>query len=323
MKIIEPPPMPRTKLFLYIFLLLLAILLLGLLKWYEQLTAERIWTIVVGVMLSLFIITSTDLIPEAARQLGQRTKRGKFKRFFGETSFKENVHLVFAHRSLNPNLLKADTWVTHYPAPKGNSAEGVNAWLAFQDIRAATFLSNSFVEMTGQDVLLTHDKYIDGDNFNYCAISIGLGFNGFTHWLSEQCGKQLFEIDFGTSPKDSNFETDLFKIDGKIPVIPKNKDVCLVARIVLRPYRGSSNRVCFVCAGRTAPGTAAAGFFLSKEWQKMMKLYKKHNKDLDLDSLVVVVQHNHDPFGSHEFDSSAVVDQELICWHIAAGLEKT
>lgn len=322
MKMVETPPMPRFKLFFYITLLLIAVLLLGLLKWYGELNSQRMWVIVVSVMLSLFITTITDLIPETARRIGERSKQGKFKYFFGEAALNRIVRLVFAYRRLNPERLLADPWITDYKVPQGTSAEGVNTWLAFQDIRAATYLSNLFYEMTGKGVSLIHDRDIVGDNFNYCAISIGLGFNGFTHWLSEQCGKKLFEIDFGKSPKDPNFETDLFKINGEIPVPPKNKDHCIVARIVLRPLHGDANRVCFVCAGRTASGTATAGFFLAKNWEYLMKLYKKHKKVLDLDSLVVVVRHTHDPFGVHEFDTSGVIESDLIVWHRLEELDK-
>lgn len=321
MKIVETPPMPRLKLFFYLILLLIAFSLLGVLKWYGKLNDERMLTITVGVMLSLFITTSTELIPEVARRIEERSKRGRFRRFFGETAFKRTVRLVFAHRLLNSTITSSNPWVTHYKAPQGKSAEGVNAWLAFQDIRAATYLSNSFYEMTGKGVRLIHDKDIEGDDFNFCAISIGLGFNGFTHWLAEQCEKKLFQIEFGTSPKDPNFETDLFKINDKLPTIPLNKDDCIVARIVLKPFHGNSNRICFVCAGRTASGTAAAGFFLSKEWEQLMKLYKKHNKSLDHESLAVVVRHNHDPFGSHEFDTSGVIEPNLIAWYEIAGTE--
>lgn len=326
MRIIETPPMPRFKLFFYLILLLIAVLLLVLLKCYGELTSQRFWVMVVGVMLSLFITTITDLIPEIARRAEERAKRGRFKRFFGEAALNRVVRLVFAYRRLNLDSLQGEPWITDYKVPKGMSAEGVNAWLAFQDIRAATYLSNLFHEMTGKGVSLIHDKDIAGgnvgDNFNYCAISIGLGFNGFTHWLSEQCGKKLFEIEFGKSPKDASFETDLIKINGDFPAISENEDFCIVARIVLRPFHGDMNRICFVCAGRTAHGTAIAGFFLAKHWEHLMKLYKKHKKTLDLDSLVVVVRHTHDPFGVHEFETSGYIDSDLTTWQRLKGLDK-
>lgn len=321
MRTVEIPPMPRFKLVFYLILLLVACALLGLMKWYGQLNEVRLWAITVGAMLSLFITTTTDLIPEAARRIGERSRRGRFKRFFGEAAFEQTTHLVFAYRLLKPSQLKDNPWVTFSNTPEGTSAEGVNAWLAFQDIRAATYLSNSLYEMTGKDVRLIHDKDIDGDGFNYCAISIGLGFNDFTHRLSEQCDKKLFEVVFGQSLKDPNFATDYFKIDGVCPEPPQNKDDCLVARIVLRPFDGTANRVCFVCAGRTASGTAAAGFFLARHWEQLMKLYVEHEMSLDLDSLAVVVRHTHDAFGHHEFDTTGVIEPDLVAWHRTPGLE--
>jgi hypothetical protein len=323
MKTVETPPMPRFKLFFYLTLFSIALLLFVLLMWYGELDPQRMLAIVVGVMIAFFITSSTELIPEAARRLGEISQRGKFKRFFGETAFNRSPRLVFAHRRLDSSLFETSPWKTHYEAPNNTYAEGVNVWLAFQDIRAATYLSNAFYKMTGNGVKLIHDKEIEGDAFNYCAISIGLGFNGFTHWLSEQCDKKLFEIVFGKSPKDPDFETDLYKIGEEFPEIPANKDDCIVARIVLKPYEGNTNRVCFVCAGRTASGTAAAGYFLAKEWMQLMRLYDDDKKkSLDLDSLVVVVRHNHDPFGRHHFDTSGVIVTELTHWHRISAFPK-
>ena len=46
------------------------------------------------------------------------------------------------------------------------------------------------------------------------AISFGLGFNDFTHRLSEYCEERLFKIGFGPSPRDPKLFTDSFSIGG-------------------------------------------------------------------------------------------------------------
>jgi hypothetical protein len=83
--------------------------------------------------------------------------------------------------------------------------------------------------------------------------------------------------------------------------------------------------VCFVCAGRTAPGTAAAGFYLAKHWQKLLKLYRAHDKDLNVDSMVVVVRHTAEPTGTQEYDSTGTIAMDngaqLIEWGLVSGVQ--
>ncbi|GAC1659139.1 MAG: hypothetical protein NVS4B13_03240 [Candidatus Elarobacter sp.] len=43
----------------------------------------------------------------------------------------------------------------------------------------------------------------------------------------------------------------------------------------------------FVCAGRTAEGTAAAGYFLKNSWRTLYALYSKHGGRFDDDALAV------------------------------------
>ncbi len=120
---------------------------------------------------------------------------------------------------------------------------------------------------------------IPADDFDYCVISIGLGFDGFTHRLANWCDKGLFEITFGDSIKksfaDTGNKTDFFVLgDGRRPVPPKEKADALIARIVTAK---KPKRVCFVRAGRTAPGTAAAGYFLVNCWSELLHLCKGNN----------------------------------------------
>src|SRR5262249_54791097 len=174
MKIIDVPSMPMFKFRFYLSLLGFAFLLLGWLRFHGEPKGDRFVTIIVSVMLSLFITTGTDLIPEIARRFGDRLERGKFRQFFGDTAFTRNVRLVFAHRRLKLEVAESNPWVTHHTVPSDKRPEGVQAWLAFQDVHTATYLANKIFDMTGKKAMLIHDKDIDTDDFDFCAISIGL-----------------------------------------------------------------------------------------------------------------------------------------------------
>ncbi len=319
--------MPGIKFWLHIFLFAVALFLLYILLRGKLIDSEKKVAILVSVMVTLFIISLIELIPELLRWMTEWRKQNQFKLFFGTATFKDKVYLVFAHRVLD-SYLGRDPWHTHYKqAEQGNFVpEGVNAWLAFQDVRAAVYLANEIYTVTGRQVKFKHDKDIEEDDFENCAISVGLGFNCFTHHLAGLCDNNLFKIEWGKSPKHPQIETDLFSINGACPVSPKGKDYCIVARIVSRSAPSRPKRVCFVCAGRTAAGTAAAGFFLANDWMKLMKLYKSNKKTLDHDSLVVVVKHTAaDESGQLEFDSTGEIEIEqgkpFINWAKASGID--
>lgn len=174
-----------------------------------------------------------------------------------------------------------------------------------------------------------HDKDAEADQKYYCAVSLGLGFNGFTHQLAGYFNPALFKIVWEKSPKRPELLTDSFSIGSSTPPMPPEHDLAIVARIVPRPDTGRANRAWFVCAGRTAAGTAAAGYYLAKEWQQLLDLYKEHHKDLDKDSLVVLVQHNEDKSGGssvheYEYDETAELvrtdGKPVVSWGRVPGI---
>jgi hypothetical protein len=145
--------------------------------------------------------------------------------------------------------------------------------------------------------------------------------------LAGWCDDDLFEIRWGTSVKPAfTASTDFFTVgkDKHIPTPPAGKDDCIVAREVPRTETGKAKRVAFVCAGRTAAGTAAAGFFLAKHWRQLSELYKEHGKDLNLHSLVVVVRHGAEASGTQEYDSTGVIasdtNGQIIRWGAVTGV---
>ena len=218
----QQPKMPKPKLFLFLAFFIVAILLFIGLLFFNVIDADKGRSMLIGVTTTLFIISSVELLPEAGRWIEERSRRGRFKQLFGEAAFKDDVRLVFAHRQLDPTL-QAGPWVTHYRVPQAQghpAPEGVNAWLAFQDVRAAVYLANTIAEMTGRQVNFIHDKDAEADRKYYCAVSLGLGFNGFTHQLAGYFTPALFNIVWEKSPKRPDLLTDSFNIGGAPPPLP-------------------------------------------------------------------------------------------------------
>ena len=171
------PKMPQEQLALFLGLLCAGFVLLYFLLKRGVISGQ----LLPGVMTSLLIVSGVELIPELLRWLRNRSKQGKFQEFFGETVFKEDVHLVFPCRTLDPAIEK-DPFVTHYKpvAEQMPHAEGVDGWLAFQDVRAAVYVANTISEMTGRHVIAVHDKTVEDDPMHFNIVSFGLGFTGFT-----------------------------------------------------------------------------------------------------------------------------------------------
>lgn len=320
--------MPKSKVLLFSALLLIALGIAVELLARGALDDEKATSLLISAMLTFFILSIVELVPEVARYVGEWCEGGRFRRFFGDAATKDAVRMVFANRHLDPGLA-ADPWITWHQVPDLGGrpvAEGAHDWLAVQDIRAAAYVSSMLSKFTPNDLKFIQDKDIDYDDFDYCTISLGLGFNGFTRRLARWCNDDLFEIRWGASVKPTfAASTDFFAVgrDRYIPTPPTGMDDCIIARVVPRTETGKAKRVAFVCAGRTAAGTAAAGFFLAKRWQQIQSLYRVHGKDLDVDSVVVVVRHA-EPSGIQEYDSNVEIASDrsgqIIRWGTVTGL---
>jgi hypothetical protein len=148
------PKMPTEKLILYLLLLMAGF---GLLLYLYRQNA-LVSTLLTGVMTTLFIVSGVELLPELVRLCLNNSKRGKFRKFFGQSAFDDDVRLIFPSRTLNP-IVKDNPFLTHCK-PQGASdavPEGVNGWLAFQDVRGAVYITNTIAEMTGRQVIAVHD----------------------------------------------------------------------------------------------------------------------------------------------------------------------
>jgi hypothetical protein len=325
--------MSKEKFVLFVFLLVAAVSLFVYLQANEVFYSEKVGYPLVGVMTTLFIVSGVELLPELVRWLRDISIRGKFTAFFGEAVLREDVRLVFPHRKISPEQ-KSDPFVTHYKPPQSAAKpvpEGVNGWLAFQDVRAAVYVTNTLSEMTNKQIFAVHDKDVEADPKHYCVVSFGLGFTGFTHYAGGLFKPSLFEVKWDKSSKNPDIWTDHFTLGGKQPEIPTGCDIAIVARIVPRPEKGRPKRVWFICAGRTAAGTAAAGYFLAKAWEQMHSLYHENGKDLAKDSMVVVIQHAeniNDGTGGPEYPYDETAElvhlgekkQTIVNWGRAAGM---
>jgi hypothetical protein len=340
------PTMPRERLGVFIVLFFIGAGLLVWLIFNRSIDQGTTTSAIVGVITSCFIVSGVELMPEFVRWMTAISRRGKFRKFFGGMALRDDVRLVFAYRTLeencnnnNPFKTYSDYHLQSQPSGSGEApsssetkaslAEGINGWLAFQDVQAAVYVTNMFSKMTGRQVRAVHDKSLEGDDKDYCIVSFGLGFNAFTHITANYFAPRIFQIEFGRSPKlpDKYPSTDNFKINGSEVEIPDRFDIAIVARIVPPGQAEDSERIWFLCAGRTAAGTAAAGYFLAKKWRQIFELYKTEKKDFSRDSVVVVIQHlefsagktggsvDHTAAFLHGPDGKPVVQ-----WGVAAGV---
>jgi hypothetical protein len=114
---------------------------------------------------------------------------------------------------------------------------------------------------------------------------VGLGFTYHTRRLLSLSGL-LGNVDIEWH---EHTRTDAIKFGHELFFEPHSptEDVALVVRIVL----GNGN-VHFICAGRTASGTAAAGRYLSDHWDNIRDAYANHSGcDVSTHSLAVLIKH--------------------------------
>ena len=230
--------------------------------------------------------------------------RELFEVFWGPNSIARGVTMVYGTRRLDEN--KRDALIPSYNACANAESEGVRSWLSYEDIRASTYLTQTLAN-NGVSIYQFLDTEEIRSAQDRCYIALGLGFNGMTGRLERLFDDpKLFEIECTESIKKPDLWTDGFKIGGRgLAKDPRNVnsseikhpdagwDYALVARVVTS--RDGRN-VSFVCAGRTAAGTAAAGHFLANHWRQLLELYKGANKyrveyNLNLDSVAVIIKH--------------------------------
>jgi hypothetical protein len=298
--------LPWPKLVLFILFFLVGVLLVVQLHAQHAFTGSQRHSALIGLATALLIVSILELTPELAHHLAEFGHRGRFRKCFGRAAFRRRVHLVYTFRELDEGGVLKPRKGKGMAEPVGDYRHhGVYSWLAFQDVRAGVHLANTIFQVTGREVAFIHDKDTERDDLDFCAISLGLGDNSFTQYLGDYPDPSLFSVEW-EKLKGEDFLTACFRLELKYPDPGDKKNLAVVARIVPRPEERRDGCVWFVCGGRSAAGTAAAGFFLAKRWQDILNIYKIAGKDLDSDSLALVIEHKEDN-QQHHFDDSACV----------------
>jgi hypothetical protein len=245
-------------------------------------------------------IKPIELSREEEKQHDLRIREEGFFDFFGGSSKDMDFHLVCSKRTLtnhtsrffqypyaerlliDPRRVKQRDEVLSIPwSPLPKEVKG---WLAYEDMIVASRMGRLFGEMCGRQVQIDLDK--DDDHWaDNPTIAIGLGFTWHTRKLLEASG--LINV-IGIDWSEQEPITDSFLFDGK-PYCDRQDsyDYALVARVLT----GGSN-VHFICAGRTAPGTAAAGRYLQERWSYIYKLYAIP-REMNKKSVAVLIKHPH------------------------------
>lgn len=192
--------------------------------------------------------------------------------------------------------------------------ENVWSWLAEEDIRACSYLATLFATERIRFIIGTDSSPSKkGGAELKSIIALGLGFNEWTNELAKDTQFRLFKVGEGEfkGKFGRTFKTDELIFDGKRierseldKSEPVPHDYALIARIVLNPGNGY---VHFVCAGRTANGTAAAGHFLATNWKELAGAYKGNYDLMDTHSLAVVIRHKVGKLGETHKDASGEI----------------
>lgn len=241
---------------------------------------------------------------ESLFQASERRRRQKFVSFFGKTSLEKDFKLICSKRELaNPNdgscfkYPLADKLIFPISSPQaGASTSTVNkdfvqivptptdvkAWLAYDDMLVAARMGKLFGAM-GRQVQIALDS--DDDSWNESpTIAVGLGFTLHTRTLLSSSGlNKKVAITF----PEGKPRTDAIKFNGTEYSCggEEDDDFALVARVIC-----DGGYVHFICAGRTAPGTAAAGRYLAEKWEEMANLYADRYP-IDTTSVAVLIKH--------------------------------
>jgi hypothetical protein len=294
-------PLPKHKTIAFVVILGIGIAMLMRVASFSP--QGFVFSLFQGLGTSFIAVALVDLIPEMVRRIQEVPARRRIAHFFGKEGIKNGFHLVSAERTVERKQLQ------HLYAPgaperfrntqeKTMSAlpEGVRSWLAEQDIRAVSYIAKLFGE-ENIGFVIGIDTDQDKRLAEMSLITFGLGFNGCTNRLADlpfDGPGHLFRVDWEKSSRDLALgTTDALVIGGKKVDLSEDDmkkndvDYALVARIVARP---NSGHVQFVCAGRTANGTAVAGYFLAHKWQELASKYKDV-AEMDTDSLAVIIQH--------------------------------
>jgi len=312
-------PLPRYKVIAFLVILILGISILIASAFYQL--QGTLTTIALGLSTSFIAVALVELVPEFFRWRQQLPERRKAEHFFGKEGMKNEFNLVSAERTVEREFLKhlfaqgaPDEYKNDQDKTMKALPEGVRSWIAEQDIRAASYIAILFEDQHIR-FRIGIDKDAQNDVGSTSLIALGLGFNACTNKLAElRFDGPLFTIGWEVSPLEWRLgKTDQLIFDGSQVELTEddkknNMDYALIARIVAHP---GSGRVQFVCAGRSANGTAAAGYFLAQKWDKLAALYDNEAK-MDTHSLAVLIRHKSLRSDGKHLDSDGYICRSVI-----------
>lgn len=281
--------------------------------------------ILISVIVAIAITFVLEVSPLLFRRLMERKEHRDFVKFFGPDAVARPLMIVFSERySKEDPKWEFRAHSPRYPDARHSRdanteyhAEGVDHWIAKQDVIGAGALAHTFAAHSRHSPDFVLEGRVDESDLiggDRCIISMGLGFNSRTQMIADQCHGKLFNIAWGKSPKNE-IDTDLLTLGGRLPPDPaRDLDYAVVARVVIegRPH--------FVCAGRTADGTAVAGHYLAKNWKDMLARYEprsgkngSHSTSHDLcrNSLAVLLTHKVGSTGASNSSTAAAIS---ACW---------
>jgi hypothetical protein len=218
--------------------------------------------------------------------------------FFGSSARELDFHLVCSLRKLSDHatrcfqypfgeelLVNPEEVKQRYEAlgiSLSAIPEDVLGWLAYEDMIVASRMGRLFGEKCSRQVQID----VDSNNVHWAdnpTIAVGLGFTAHTKKLLVASG--LIESVRIDVTKEEPI-TDFFKFDGVDYANARDdSDYAIVARVIC-----AGSNVHFICAGRSAPGTAAAGRFLQEKWEDLAKLYTTPDQ-MSKKSIAVLIKH--------------------------------
>ena len=268
------------------------------------------------------IATVTDEISEKP---DRESEKDKLLRFFGKEIVGKRVKMIFAYRWLDGEIRQmkcnlTKNRISELTSHKGEipTPEGVLYWIPQEDIRSCVYAVNLISQyFTVEGFSFLNDDHTDPTSSSV-VFSFGL-FNCYTIDLTDLCDKNLFQVEYKYSPKNKTHYTDNISVNGKVVKPDKGRDIAVIARIVTHPSP-KVNRVRFIIAGRTATGTAVAGYYFAENWSSLLELYDNDKtKDLTKDSLAVVISHRSVEKDTESIDESGKVHffedgKPMIIW---------
>jgi hypothetical protein len=215
--------------------------------------------------------------------LSERGDRLEFHQFFGTRRSAIGVipDLVSRH--------DLDPW--YADGAQAARPKGITTVVPFEDLKAATSIAKLFESYGVQLELRKDSGTYDKGPPRRTFIAVGLGFNRLTCFLAERSG-DLFQIQY-TDAHTGESKDDFLIEHQPHPKPSRDTDYALVARV---PFHFDGRQVTgFVCAGRLAAGTEAAGYYLKNDWRSMHDRYVKEGKDLHRHALALVISHSTNP----------------------------